>query len=740
MVRMWSIIALLTVVAVGAGEIGKVETIFGNSMGLDSRGAMKGDFTGVWDDQREYKYLAGLAVDDFGTLYVADEYGIRYSKARTPDKIMDFTGPYDEFDLENGPSETSKFNDPVSIAVNNDGSKVFVAEPDNGGIRVIITETGPATNIKKSTVYSMILINSNGNEVTMDPGYLTLGMSQTYTEGTQSTTVIYMTTESTIWYEDDENDHMVYKIVITNGCTPNADGYIEGNVYPIAGVQWYDGFENKIAATGQSKFSVPRGMTVDKEGYLYVADSHNNVIRKIDHHGFTWTFAGNEDGDPGLKDGDKNKQAMFSVPSDIVYDAESEAFYVADTGNNAIRKINKYGVVRTIVGGSYAAHVDGTAGCARLTRPRFLAIGPKSTLYFTDVYHSTVRKVSLMEGRFTEYCRQDLTSTVRTIAGQPYEEGHAHGHENTLDEPSDVAVDKFGNIFFTDDDAQCIRKMSRSGFVSVVAGKCDEYGLVDGYGTNARFEDIYSIAINDDGVIYVADRDNEVIRKVAKDGYVSIFAGNPNGDWGDADGVGTNAEFDGPYSVTLDKKGNLFVADKYNNKVKRINPWGRVKTVFHKEFFDEELRAVEYDKFNDRLIVMYDESIYSVNPYGWWNQERIIGRRGDKHNHGTVIDAGVGSAAGFYNPYGLAIDAAGFIFVSDSDNHVIRMISPGPKRTVTTIAGAYDLDGGHADGKGNQARFDWPWGITLDHFGNLIVADADTSTLRKIKIMRPPVA
>eukprot|EP00607_Mallomonas_marina_P006939 CAMPEP_0182429238 /NCGR_PEP_ID=MMETSP1167-20130531/25617_1 /TAXON_ID=2988 /ORGANISM="Mallomonas Sp, Strain CCMP3275" /LENGTH=62 /DNA_ID=CAMNT_0024612633 /DNA_START=1 /DNA_END=189 /DNA_ORIENTATION=- len=61
-------------------------------------------------------------------------------------------------------------------------------------------------------------------------------------------------------------------------------------------------------------------------------------------------------------------------------------------------------------------------------------------------------------------------------------------------------------------------------------------------------------------------------------------------------------------------------------------------------------------------------------------------------------------------------------------------------RTVTTIAGAYDLKRGHADGKGKHARFDWPWGITLDHFGNLIVADAHTSTLRKIKIMRPPVA
>eukprot|EP00607_Mallomonas_marina_P010594 CAMPEP_0182422136 /NCGR_PEP_ID=MMETSP1167-20130531/7736_1 /TAXON_ID=2988 /ORGANISM="Mallomonas Sp, Strain CCMP3275" /LENGTH=77 /DNA_ID=CAMNT_0024599919 /DNA_START=15 /DNA_END=244 /DNA_ORIENTATION=+ len=77
MVRMWSIIAFLSIVVVGAEEIGKVETIFGNSMGLDSRGAIKGNMTGVWDDQREYRYLAGLAVDDFGTLYVADEYGIR---------------------------------------------------------------------------------------------------------------------------------------------------------------------------------------------------------------------------------------------------------------------------------------------------------------------------------------------------------------------------------------------------------------------------------------------------------------------------------------------------------------------------------------------------------------------------------------------------------------------------------------------------------------------------------------
>jgi len=739
-IMMWSFFTFISVVSAGALDIGKVETIFGNSMGLDSRGVMKGNVTGVWDDVRQYKFLTGVAVDDFGTLYVADEFGIRYSKSRSSDKIEHFTGPFKEYGIENGPAEESKFDNPVSVAVSKDGSKVFVSEPFNGAIRAIITDVD-VNGDKTSKVYTLKLKDYNGIEMYIFPGYIAL--SPPRYQGDFE--MMYMTSDSSIWYDEDFSDHTIYELVFKDGYTPNENGEIEGMISIINGVQHTSGFKNNeefSVFSGPSLFSTPKGMTVDKNRHCYIADSDNNVIRMMDTMGFTSTFAGDHSGKAGFKDGDKDGKAMFSKPSDIVYDESTETFYVADTGNNAIRKINKNGIVRTLAGGNYAAYADGVGGCARLTRPSFLAIGPNKTLYFTDLYHSTVRKINLIEGDgyFTEYCRQQLTGKVITIAGKPYEEGHTHGTNNTLDEPSDVAVDKYGNIFFTDDDAHCIRKMSRSGFVSVVAGKCDEYGLVDGYGTNARFEDIYSIAINDDGVIYVADRDNEVIRRVSKNGYVSIFAGNPYGNYGDEDGEGTNAEFDGPYSVTLDNRGHLYVADRYNDKVKMITPRGHVTTIIHKDFFNGQLRAVEYDKFNDRLIVMYDEHIFSVNKRGWWSPERVIGRRGDVHNHGTVIDAGVGSAAGFYNPYGLAIDAAGFIFVSDSDNHVIRMISPGPKRTVTTIAGAYDLQGGHADGFGNRARFDWPWGIALDHFGNLIVADADTSTLRKIRIMRPPVA
>eukprot|EP00607_Mallomonas_marina_P007728 CAMPEP_0182416820 /NCGR_PEP_ID=MMETSP1167-20130531/1184_1 /TAXON_ID=2988 /ORGANISM="Mallomonas Sp, Strain CCMP3275" /LENGTH=714 /DNA_ID=CAMNT_0024589919 /DNA_START=149 /DNA_END=2293 /DNA_ORIENTATION=- len=714
-------------------------------MGLDPRGHMKGNVGRVWDDKAQYRYLFGIATDDAGAVYVADRYGVRFARSEHPDTLEHFTSPMMTKGFNDGPAEGSAFSVISYIVASPDGAKVFVADSGNKALRVIVTGMSGVAGVHRE-VFTIVLRDAQGKNVDVSPGYLALGRPNAQGE----TNELYFTTYLMNWYEPSygaTNDHVVYKVVLVNGLMPNSRGDIIGRVSIVGGVKDTPGFMHTDTGTavggttGASLFHTPRGMIMDDEGILYVCDSGNHVIRAIYPDGVTYTFAGDYSAQSGYANGPK-EMALFSEPSDIVYNRRSRSFYVADTGNNAIREISKdNGKVRLIAGASYAAYVDGVGGCARLTRPRSLALGAKGTLYFTDVYHSTVRKVNFVEGRITEYCKESnrLYGEVKTIAGKPYQEGHMDGHDNTLDEPSDMAVDKFGNIFFTDDDAQCIRKLNRKGHVSSLAGKCDEYGFVDGHGTNARFEDIYSIAVTDRGIIYVADRDNEAIRKVTKDGYVSTFAGHAGGMQGDRDGLGTVAMFDKPVAVTLDDRDFLYVADRNNNKVRRITRKGDVTTLIHEPYFHEELREVVYNKFTDRLFILFDETIMSTNMRGK-NEEFIIGRKGDSYDHGTVIDAGMGWAAGFYNPYAMDIDAEGFIFVTDSDHNVIRMISPGPMHTVTTIAGNFDLTPGHRDGVGSRAMFAWPWGITLDHFGNLIVADADSSTLRKIKVVRPPVA
>eukprot|EP00607_Mallomonas_marina_P010554 CAMPEP_0182420310 /NCGR_PEP_ID=MMETSP1167-20130531/5035_1 /TAXON_ID=2988 /ORGANISM="Mallomonas Sp, Strain CCMP3275" /LENGTH=710 /DNA_ID=CAMNT_0024596127 /DNA_START=397 /DNA_END=2529 /DNA_ORIENTATION=- len=710
-------------------------------MGIDPRGSIKGDIKGVWDDDKDYQGIRGVTTDDAGALYVADWYGVRVARSENPDKIEHFTSSVKSFGARDGPAQgpgSASFFAVTGVAASTDGTRVFVGDAGNNALRVIITEMG-ADAVESREVHTILLRDENGNNVDVFPGYLLLGPPNKLGEQNE----VYLTEYAGSWYSFYENSHVVYKIVLVNGVTPNEKGHIIGRLSIIGGELDTDGFSDKLAVDDPpSRFDTPRGMTMDKDGNLYVCDSYNNVIRVIDPNGITWTYAGDMSGIAGYKNGDK-LTALFSQPSDIVHNIRSATFYVADTGNNAIREINsKNGRVRLIAGASYAGYVDGIGGCARLTRPRYLALDPEEMLYFTDIFHSTVRKITLVEGRLTEYCKESnrLYGEVTTIAGKPYQEGYANGHENTLDQPSDVAIDKYGNIIFTDDDAQCIRKLHPSGFVSVIAGKCDEYGFTDGFGTNARFEDIFSIAIDDSRkIIYVADKDNQAIRKVAKNGYVSTFAGDPDGNKGDKDGLGTAAMFNEPVAVTLDDHGFLYVADKYNNKVKKITRKGVVTTFLHKRIFVEELREIVYNKFTDRLFLLFDENIISVNMRGD-DLQSIIGRPKDSHKHGSSIDAGTGIAAGFNNPYAMDIDAEGFIFVTDTSTNVIRMISPGPMRTVTTIAGSFDLMSGHRDGIGSRAMFHHPWGITLDHFGNLLVADADTSTLRKIRVIRPPVA
>jgi len=262
------------------------------------------------------------------------------------------------------------------------------------------------------------------------------------------------------------------------------------------------------------------------------------------------TLAGSET--PGFADA-TGTEAQFSYPYGVAVDSFGN-IYVADTGSHQIRKISPEGVVSTFAGSGTAGFADGTGRAARFNKPTEVAVDSFGNIYVADMYNHRIRKIS-PEG------------VVSTLAGSG-----TSGSENGVGEaaqffyPHGVAVDSFGNIYVADMYNHGIRKISPEGVVSTLAGSTR--GFLDGTGTAARFFYPTSVAVDTLGNIYVADKNNHQIRKISPEGVVSTLAGSVTPDF--ANDVGTAARFNYPTSVAVDSFGNIYVADKNNQRIRKI--------------------------------------------------------------------------------------------------------------------------------------------------------------------------
>jgi sugar lactone lactonase YvrE len=321
-----------------------------------------------------------------------------------------------------------------------------------------------------------------------------------------------------------------------------------------------------IAAKKFAQFSGPYGLTLDSSDNVYVADMRNNRIRKISPSGIVTTVAGS--GVRGTQDGTGNS-ATFAMPAGIAV-ATDGTLYVSDYGSSRIRKIAPNGTVTTLAGGNPGIPKDGAGTTAVFNQPTGLAIGPDGTIYVADTLNSAVRKIT-------------PSGYVTTLAGgkaQGYLDGA--GANAKLGFPAGITVDARNNVYITEIFNNRIRMITPGGVVTTIAG--DGYGggkpgsghLVDGNGQSAGFDSALGITVGKDGIFYVADTYNECIRRMTSGGDVSVFAGGTTP--GANDGTGKGAAFSKPSGVALDSKGNVFVADQFNNGIRKITPAGVVTT------------------------------------------------------------------------------------------------------------------------------------------------------------------
>jgi sugar lactone lactonase YvrE len=311
-------------------------------------------------------------------------------------------------------------------------------------------------------------------------------------------------------------------------------------------------------------------------------------------------------GGQGLLDGPV-ANAKFNFPHDVAVDSEGN-IYVADCLNNRIRKIDPSGLVSTIAGAwsGGSGFVDGQGLDAKFNYPVGIVIDGAGNIYVADRENHRIRKIT-------------PSGLVSTLAGSTQGLVDGQGVEAQFDSPSGVAIDAAGNLYVSDHGNSRIRKITPLGVVSTFAGSTP--GFLDGQGVNSQFAYPNGIETDAEGNVYVADNSNNRIRKITPSGKVSTLAGSTM--FGSADGQGADAKFNGPMDVSIDGAGNVYVADSYNHRIRKITPLGMVSTVVGS-------------------TMGFEEGYYS-----------------------TVQ---------FNNPFGISVDALGNIYVADSGNYRIRKI------------------------------------------------------------------
>jgi hypothetical protein len=309
-----------------------------------------------------------------------------------------------------------------------------------------------------------------------------------------------------------------------------------------------------------------------------------------------------------------------------------------------------------------------TVASAFLPFPTGIVLVGSDTLYVTDSTANTVQKVTTA-GDVTAFA--GAKGTVGTL--------DAFGENALFNQPGGVTATAAGVLFIADTANATIRRIGTDGSVTTFAGSTTLRGNTDGQGTDATFSAPLGVAVDSAGSLYVADATNHTIRKISPQGAVSTFAGAA-GQLGTANGSGGAARFNYPAGVAIDAAGNVFIADRTNNLIRKITAAGAVSTF-----------------------------------------AGVAGLSG--------TDDGTGSAALFNLPSGLVLDSGGNLYVADTGNCTIRKITAAG--AVSTLAGLPTV-GGDQDGTGYSALFSQPRALTIDSAGNLYVADTGNAAIRKV--------
>jgi uncharacterized protein YjdB len=444
-----------------------------------------------------------------------------------------------------------------------------------------------------------------------------------------------------------------------------------------------------------ASFSRPYGIALDSAGNVYVADSVNNLIRKISPAGVVTTLAGS--GDAGAADG-TGTAASFNFPTGVAVDAAGNV-YVGDQLNHKIRKITVSGVVTTLAGSGTAGAIDAPGASASFNTPGGLAVDSAGTVYVADQLNNKVRKVT-------------AAGVVTTLAGSGSRGAvNATGAAASFWLPAALAVDNSGTVYVADQFNQKIRSITSAGVVTTLAGAGTAGAADADTGDSATFNNPGGIALDGVGSLIIGDLDNHNIRKVTLPNTVVVGATLTN-------------------TATSTLAGGTYGAISYASAapgIASVNAITGVVTGVAAGTTTITATQAATAGTNATASQFYTITVIAATPTLTF--PTAVGSVTTLAGSGVsgVVD-GVGTAASL-DALGLAVDNAGNVYLADDGKHVIRKISP--QGVVTTLAGTAGVRGS-TNGPGAGALFNRPQDVAVDSLGNVYVADAGNHLIRKI--------
>jgi hypothetical protein len=667
---------------------GVISTVAGNgTLGFSGDGgpATSAQLTSPYD----------LAVDTAGNLFIADERNNRVRKVTPGGVISTVAGNgTGGFSGDGGPATSAELNIPYGVAVDT-GGNLFIADTFNNRIRKV-TPGGVINTVAGNGTQGF---SGDGGPATSAQLHLPTGVA--------------VDTAGNLFIAD-RNNHRIRKV------TPS------GVISTVAG-NGTGGFSGDGGPATSAQLNYPTGVAVDTAGNLFIADSSNSRVRKVTSSGVISTVAGN--GTQGFSgDGGPATSAQLLNPTGVAVDTAGNLFIASF--NNRVRKVTPAGGISTVAGNGIAGSGGdgGPATSAQLNAPSGVAVDTAGNLFIADSGNSRVRKVT-------------SSGVISTVAGNGTQGFSGDGGPATsaqLNAPSGVAVDTAGNLFIASFN-NCVRKVTPSGVISTVAGNgIGGFSGDGGPATSAQLNAPSGVAVDTAGNLFIADERNNRIRKVTPGLVISTVAGNGSEGFSGDGGPATAARFYFAEGVAVDTVGNLFIADSGNNRVRKVTPDGMISTVagngiggFGGDGGPATSAQLNYptgvgvDTAGNLFIAdTFNSRVRKVTSSG------VISTVAGNGTEGFSGDGGPATSAQLLDPTGVAVDTAGNLFIADRNNHRLRKVTPSG--VISTVAGngtgGFSGDGGPA----TSAQLNYPTGVAVDTAGDLFIADSGNSRVRKV--------
>ncbi len=475
----------------------------------------------------------------------------------------------------------------------------------------------------------------------------------------------------------------------------------------------------------------PRGLAVDSTGNVFIADSGHSRIRKLSSAGVISTVAGT--GTEAFSgDGGKATAAALNNPYAVALDSTNTLF-IADSFNQRIRKVGSDGNISTVTGTGAATYQDGDAKTASFSYPKGLWFDAQNNLYISDPGNNLIR---LLSG-----------SVVSTIAGTGVFSFAGDGgaaKAAALGTPAAVAVDKAGRVFIADSANSRIRSIDPgSKAISTFAGngqyRVSPSGIV---ATQAFLSNPNDLKIGPDGLLYIADMQNNRIARLERDGTLTNFAGSFQYGFSGDGGAAVRATMYFPRQIAFDRNGNLFVVESQNQRVRKINPAGIISTFAGNSdpgfSGDGGPATAAHFQYPTGVVVDSLGNVYVADQLNYVVRKiladgskitTIAGIPGQPGYNGDNIPATQAKLSG---PERLGIDAQDRLYIADVNNHRIRLI--GGDGIIHTIAGTGEAGYSGDNGPATAAKLNRPTSVWVEPgSGNIVIADAFNNVVRVIQ-------